>query len=157
MQNFLYKPWLIISLVAVLGFTSILMGLLEIGFLISIFALISIYILQNHKKKLENHLYIILSIFLILIGSALFVPTTIYTEEQEKSIEFGLPYPFIIQNSSYDIVESKGAPVLYRLNPREHPTYFNMLNFLKSFIVLFVFFELLYFLLLIYKKATQNE
>ena len=124
----------------------LLMGLVSLFLLMLVFIPFSIYALKKHK--LRPHVFITLVTFLIVAGTAIFIPTTVYTTEQERRIEFGFPYTFLIQNSSYDIVAVLGAPASIRLgSAREDVTSFLWDGFLKSFAVFFVIFEFLYFLL----------
>ncbi len=135
-----------------------MMGMIYFLFILLIFLPISIYILENHKKEFGIHICIIFITFLTTISTAIFIPTTIYTTQEERAIKFGQPYTFLIQNSSYDRIETFSSPISVHINaPREHVTDFLPLNFLKSFLFFFIIFELLYFCVRKIKKYHKNK
>lgn len=101
------------------------------------------------KFNSTEHFYVIFVTCILLVGT-LFVPTTVYTSSQERSIELGYPSRFVVQNSSYDFIETYQTPYTYSLkSPWEHTTRIIWGKFFLSFIIIFSFLEA--FLYVLYK------
>ncbi len=93
---------------------------------------------------MKRHIFRALVLSLCMVIGTLFIPQTVYTVEEENNITFGYPYPFVILDSSYDIVETNNTPATYSiLSFREHPHRSVFDNFLASWALMFVLVEIL--------------
>ena len=106
-------------------------------------------------KQIKQSLHIF-AITLIAMTLTLFTPTVVHTVEQERDIRFGFPVEFVSMNySGFGIVEMSGDSSEYSLiNPRQHPMYVIWGNFWVSFVIWFIFINLLF--ILFYKLIKIN-
>jgi hypothetical protein len=110
---------------------------------------------MNNKTK---HLIIFLASFLLLL-STLFLMEKVSAKEQFGNVQFGYPFRFISEDFS---VLTKGfyfLPAYERFQfQKQYPiTHFSVVNFLASFLVIFVSFELLVYLLEAIKFWLQSK
>lgn len=91
-------------------------------------------------KKILPHLPI-LFFALIIIFATLSIPQTVYNHNDMRNMKFGYPIAFITQDvSHYD----PPFPWKYSFSsPWENPTKFNLANFLSSYLIIFLFIELI--------------
>lgn len=110
--------------------------------------------MQNIKKHLS-----VLIVACVVLVVTLFIPTTVYTVEQERNILLGYPFPFVVQNSPYDKVEVFSKPAKYIVSTqRETPTVVLTVNLFSSLMFIFLGLEfVLYFVARLQSNQRLNR